>query len=188
MDGSLIPNPSYHLLTLVLEPSSETRHLFESIRNSTQPNLSKNILTEHFSSYTINVSPDLQLDIRHDDDSQMNVAFRRRLLDTAKAHFAWEIQEYGEIAPLDRTFVYSWPLLPGAVHWIIIGDPQFYMTVGVIFDALHGIELFDHAYPNRRGELIALIKIPHLVPSDPEGLGKYVGWIHLVKHNYSPLG
>ena len=130
----------------------------------------------------------LQLVIRHDDDSQMDVAFRQRLLDMAKAYFAREIREHGEYAPLDRTFVCSWPLSPEALHWIVIGDPQVHLTYGVIFDALQGIELFDRAYPSKRGSLTALIKILHLAPPDPEEWEKYVGHINLVKEDYPPLG
>lgn len=60
-----------------------------------------------------------------------------------------------------------------------IGDPEVHLTYGVVADALREIEMFDRTYPAKKGNLVAMIKIPHLVPPHLEPWEKYVGYVSI---------
>ncbi len=158
-------------MTAKVESSPAIQRQFEasSQQLSTSKPPSDGLLTDNFSYYHIPAADDLVLDIRHDDDTRLNLPGRQRLLALALLYFTGRIEAAGRDRPLNNNCFVADQM---GVTLEVMDDSRFLLTYGMAFDALRALTQFFQARPTRNGETVALIRIPSMSPvreEDPVG-------------------
>lgn len=161
----------YQFLTAKVESSRAIQRQFEASSQKllTSKPPSDHLLTDNFSYYHIVASDDLVLDIRHDDDTRLNLPGRQRLLARALIFYTGRIDVAGRDSPLNGIcFIHN----ERGVALEVMDDNRFVLTYGMAFDALCALVQFFQTRPTRNGETVALIRIPSMSPvreEDPVG-------------------
>ena len=149
--------------------------------------LNRTALTEHFTYHKIKVYlTETTLLIRQDDDEELNLFQRDNLLETALVYYRYRLTTHGDGRLELRDAEYYLISLPTRETKLELSAGGSELTYEIAYDALQGIEMFFHNYPNNRGAIVAVITNPTISEIDPAtGKLEPVGYIIIARQEDS---